>query len=123
MLNGVGGNVEPGEFLDPKLAMVREFAEETPWRLEYDRWAHYADMDLRGKWLVHVFFAYNKKLGEDPMLDSELRVWNQRGVDEPLYIVRTANLPLAQHCINNLPGLIGFIKDYDSARQPLEIRY
>jgi 8-oxo-dGTP pyrophosphatase MutT (NUDIX family) len=123
LLNGVGGNVEAGEFLNPKLAMVREFGEETPWPSNPAEWIHYADMDRRGDWLVHVFFARWKNLTH-PNVQERLDAWNavpER--DEPLYIVRVADLLPAVSCISNLPGLIGFIQDYNHSRPPLEIRY
>jgi hypothetical protein len=77
-------------------------------------------MDLRGQWLVHVYFAY----ADLSLLQAEIASWNSSDkVDEPLQVVRVADLLSAPNCITNLPGLIGFIKDYDSTKRPLEIRY
>lgn len=118
-LNGIGGHVEPGE--TPIQAMVREFAEETPWGSEAEDWTHYAYMDKRGEWAVSVFFTVRHGLGDHRTLD-EIQRWNAKPkVDEPLHVVLFQNL-LVLPCIANLPGLIGFIRD-TARTQPIEIRY
>lgn len=117
-LNGIGGRIEPGE--TPQEAMGREAREETPYSFSDTAWLHYADMDKRGEWVVHVFYSLVDSLIGDQRLITE---WNKPGRDEPLHIVLVASLPRAKLCIKNLPGLIGFIADYDPRRLPLEIRY
>lgn len=103
--------------------MVREFCEETPWPTVPGEWTHYATMDKRNDWVVYVFFAYWKNLTH-PNVQQRIDAWNAvPNRDEPLHLMRVADLLPAASCIENVPGLIGFIKDYNPARQPLEIRY
>lgn len=136
LLNGVGGAIEPGE--TPEQAMIREYEEETPFKMAmYQTWEHYATMDKRGEWLVHVFHSQRAwhTRGVDLMspesretrnLDHPeflglLENWNKQH-DEPLYVVETSTLLTHAACIPNLAGLIGFIRD-TMRTEPMQLRY
>lgn len=50
-LNGIGGKLEPNE--SPRMAMAREFKEETGCTIPVDAWHHFCTLDFEG---ASVFF-------------------------------------------------------------------
>ena len=72
LLNGIGGEIEPGE--TPAQAMMREFAEETG--INFADWKYFCKLGDRRDWTIHFFYAVSDIDQAKQMTDEKLIAFN-----------------------------------------------
>lgn len=90
LLNGIGGKVEPEEY--PRIAMLREFQEETGYEFDNNFLKHFCEMEGRD-WRVHCYAT----IGHLECLKTM--------ESEPVEIVEVVNLP-NERTIENIMWLV-----------------
>lgn len=93
-LNGIGGHVESDESV--RVAMSREFSEETGVLIPADEWTLRGQMFKVDHWIVHVFTVRSAKV-------ADARTSTDEHVN--LYML-TQMFEWRHHCIANVPALI-----------------
>jgi 8-oxo-dGTP diphosphatase len=114
-LNGVGGQVKPGE--SRWEAMVREFEEEAGIYVPASRWepfcfmkcTDYGPSDQGSKWLCDCFWARGSLDGVKTMESEEV-------------IIRPVNL-LSDNTLQNVRWMIPLALDFDQHRRKVEVDY
>lgn len=89
-LNGIGGEVEPGE--TPAAAMTRECVEECGLLIPHKSWSLFVSLQDRRGWSIDFFYAVFDGIGDA-----------RSQTDEDVEIVRVSEL---DGCMTNLKWLI-----------------
>jgi 8-oxo-dGTP pyrophosphatase MutT (NUDIX family) len=93
LLNGIGGKVEPEEY--PRIAMLREFEEETGYALDNNFLKHFCEMGGTD-WKVHCYatrghLEHLKTMESEPIEIIEVAgLWNERVIENIPWLVHMA---------------------------------
>ncbi len=70
LLNGIGGKIEKNE--TPKMAIIREFEEETRVKTKDTDWKLFATINKETEYIIYFFFAFSDKTFSAKTTEQEI---------------------------------------------------